>query len=70
MLRKMQEDNDHFDDKYWEEYERFNKEKNTKFKDLNRRNIRSIELIKDDWDRTRLNHMELAKSNPFDNSQN
>ena len=61
----MQYDVDNYDEKQWEEFQRFSLEKNVKLKDLNRRNDRSISVIKNCWSRSKPNHVELAMANPF-----
>lgn len=41
----------------WDDYERFAKKLNGKLKDLNRKNLRHIELIKQSWGRQRMKHI-------------
>ena len=53
------------DDEDWDEYNWLALEKNTKLKDLNRKNVRHIELIAAKWNRSRMNHINFIDLNPF-----
>ena len=63
MLRMYAEEG--FDDDYWNDYERFNMDRDLKLKDLNVKNERHIELIKGTWTKHRSKHLTFIDSNPF-----
>lgn len=50
----------------WGDYERFALNPGgVKLKDLNRKNLRHIQVIKKSWNRQRVNHIQFIDHNPF-----